>query len=65
MREKTIRRWSFYNDRQSHLFMVWEEDWYGGEVIYARIVFAFINLYELKQLHARYLQWADKSWWRG
>lgn len=60
--EKRIIRWAFYNKRQVYLFMVWEEDWYAGEVTYARVKFAFLDLWAIKRWHARYLEWANAPW---
>jgi len=59
MSESTRTRWSFYDKRQTYLFMVWQEDWYAGEVIYARVLFKFLNLFALREAHANYLKWAD------
>jgi hypothetical protein len=36
---KTKRRYGFKSRNQLPLFMIWDEDWYGGEVVYARVVF--------------------------
>lgn len=34
------RKWGFKSKKQLLLFMVWEEEWYGGGVvIYARVLF--------------------------
>ena len=35
----TKRKWGFLSKRQLPLFMIWEEDWFDGDVVYARIIF--------------------------
>lgn len=39
MRERRKRRWGLKSKNQLPLFMVWDEWWYGDEVVYAATVF--------------------------
>ena len=32
-------RWAFKSDNQRPFFLLWEEEWYGGEVVYARVIY--------------------------
>ena len=32
-------RWAFESENQLPFFMLWEEEWYGGEVVYARVLY--------------------------
>ena len=33
------RRWGFKSKNQLPLFMIWEEEWFDGEVIYGTVLF--------------------------
>jgi hypothetical protein len=35
----TKKRWGFKSRTQLPLFMMWEEDWCNGEVVYGRVTF--------------------------
>lgn len=36
---KIVRRWGFKSRNQLPLFMIWDEEWFQGEVIMAYVVF--------------------------
>jgi hypothetical protein len=39
-------RWGFQGGSQLPFFMMWEEEWHGGEVVYARVLYLQMGLEE-------------------
>ena len=35
----TKRRWGFRSKNQLPLFLIWEELWYGDEIVHATVIF--------------------------
>ena len=44
---KIVRRYGFKSRNQLPLFMIWDEDWENGEVVYAGVVFSTMWLRSL------------------
>ena len=43
MATKIVHRWGFKNKNQLPLFMIWDEYWENGEVVYAIVRFNSID----------------------
>jgi len=39
MKRDIRRRWGFKSKKQLPLFMIWDEEWHEGEVVFAWVIF--------------------------